>query len=247
MEGGTKRRFGVSTESGLVRLELRWKAKRNSLAPAFNAAGNTLSKLDEAGYILGAGSTGATAAAYVHADAASMGVSLHAWFIGPGAWDAALAESEKDEGGFSIDDFCLVSRIPKVIDHTRTSHKPYPSFKKSLKSKPVLRLCATPGTHCPPLLAKDGGVVAQWKLPLSTPTRDRLHVWNAHARLITALASDFAWDEDECQLYTKWAEGELKRATSALAKEAKELAAIVGRESGLRVEAARPFHDQFAP
>lgn len=235
----------MSTEASLVRLELVWKCKKGDIAPATNSVGMTLRNLDEAGYIIGHGSTNSVAAAYVHPDHAKNTISLHAWFIGAGAWKAALEEHEADGANvFSIYDFCLTTTIPTaVIDHTKGSHRPYPQCKKALSSKPLLRFCATEGSRCPPLLAAEGGVVAQWKLPTSYKTRERLYRWNDRARHVAALMGELG----ETEPFRAWAKREISSSTSILGKEARALAAVVTAETGVRVDPKGPYFSMMAP
>jgi len=238
----------MSTEAKLTRLQVRWKAKPGYLAPATMSIGTTLRSLDEAGYILGFGSDNATAASYVHADARSNTVSIYAWFIGAGAWTAAAGESERKNGDdedqaiFAIDDFGLASPRVEVIDLSRDSHRPYPSSKASLASRPTLRLCATPGSRCPPLLAAKGGVIAQWKLPLTGATRNRLAAWNNWARLVVAMMDPLG----DSTPYGKWARRELRLASSPVVKEARALAKEVTRETGLKVDTSMALFEIFA-
>lgn len=234
----------MSTESSLVRLELRWKAKRGYLEPAFVAARATLEKLDRAGYVVGAGWPGRAGSSYVHCDAGAQAVSVFAWFIGAGAWAAAVEEDARDDGAlFTIDDFGMATHLPKVIDRSKGAHRPYPSCKVSLASRPPLRLCATPTSCCPPLLAARGGVMAQWKLPLSFKTRDRLADWNERARMVVALMDP----PGERGPYGAWAKRELKRGASPIVKEARELARLVTEETGLKVEKGMDLFEEWAP
>ena len=233
----------MSTESSLVRLELRWKAKRGYLKPAFMSARTTLEALDGAGYVIGIGGTGRAGTSYAHCDLRANAVSVFAWFIGPAAWSAAVKEDAREEGAlFTIDDFGLAERLPEVIDWTKGSHKPYPSCKVSLASRPVLRLCATPGSCCPPLLAARGGVVAQWKLSLSFEARQRLGEWNRWARLVVGL-----FDPLDDSPYAKWAKGELSRKSSWVMKEGRALADLVEKETGLKVDRKQAVFDEWAP
>lgn len=219
--------------SSLVRLELRWKHKRNSINPALHAVGQTLASLDEAGYIIGVGSSFANAASYVHADAKAGTISIHAWFIGPKAWSAALAESksESEESVFAIDDFGLRTAEPEVIDRTKGLTKPGWSVRGSLRDKPRLMIQTDTTLMAPALISEDRRLIAAWDLGLSGETRRALHAWNVQARAISTLAPAF---EDE-GLYLKWAAKELRTKKSPLHQEAKRLAGLITKESGCKV------------
>jgi len=234
----------MSNESSLVRLELRWKAKRGYLKPAFMSARTTLDALDRAGYVVGVGSPGAAGTSYAHCDGRAKTVSIFAWFIGPAAWAAAVKEDAREDGAlFTIDDFGLATHLPQVIDWTRDSHRPYSSCKVSLASRPMLRLCATPASCCPPLLAATGGVIAQWKLPLSFETRQRLEEWNTWARLVVGLL-DLIGDEGP---YRKWANKELSGKASWVKREGSALANLVTKETGLKVDRKQAVFEVWAP
>jgi hypothetical protein len=220
--------------SSLVRLELRWKCKRGSLVPAIHSVGQTLDALDQGGFIIGKGVSFANASSYVHADEKTGTISIHAWFIGPGAWKAALSEhhsTEEDGPVFRIDDFGLRTTEPEVIDRTKGLHRPAWSCRASLGSKPVLRLQACPDMMTPPIISEDRRLIPMWKLGLSSDTRNALHAWNQQARAIASLAPAL----DDEGLYLKWAQQQLDRKRSPLALEAKRLAALVTKESGCKV------------
>lgn len=232
--------------TSLVRLELRWKHKPKDLAPAIHSVGGTLGALDRGGFIIGGG-TGvdfANAASYVHADAKAGTVSIHAWFIGPGAWNAALAEhraeqaflaSDDDDAEstsvFSIEDFGLRKTEPEIFDRTKGLHRPAWTCQASLKSKPTLRFQVSPDMATPALISADRRLIPVWSLGLSRDTRVALHEWNVQARAVASLAPAF---EDE-GMYLKWASQQLRQKSSPLAAEARRLAALVTKETGCKV------------
>ena len=221
----------IPMATSLVRLELRWKPKSGMFIPALHACGMTLDSLDSAGYIIGRGVSFANAASYVHADQAAKTISIHAWFIGPSAWKAALAEHRSKQGVFSIDGFGMRKEEPEVFDRTKGLHRPAWSLRGSLKSKPTLMIRADPDMMTPPIISEDRRLIPMWKLGLSTETRIALHDWNQVARAVGSLAPSF----DDEGMYLRWAESQMYKKRSPLGLEAKRLAALVKKESGFNV------------
>ncbi len=224
----------MATSSSLVRLELLWKHVPGDLAGAIHAAGETLRSLDQGGFVIGVGADFANASSYVHADQGVGTVSIHAWFVGPGAWKAALIEHHTgpDGGGvFSINDFGLRTVEPKIIDRTKGLRRPGWTIRGSLRNNPELVIRADAGLMTPPLISADHRLIPLWNLGLTHDTRIALHTWNVQARAVALLAPAF---EDE-GIYRKWAKQQLYQKRSELALEAKRLASLVTKESGFTV------------
>lgn len=232
----------MGAESQLTRLQLTWTAKAGSIIPAQSAVQSTRDSLEEAGYILGSDS-------YVHVESNRRDVHLFAWFIGVGAWKHALAESEREfdetcQSIFSLDDFMLRSRVPRVRDWTKGSHRPISWCRVPLKQSVRLRVVATPSTKAPPLIAAEHGVIGIWSLPLTRGTRERLRDWNTQAQHVTALVGIGFDDESLCQA---WAERMLTSKKAPLVKEAFDLARVVKKETGHPTEVAYPLCDVLCP